>query len=460
MPHFSDLKKHNESLDFKITNVKVCIVNGLKRVCQDEILTLGFRNEPYENSTIKVITNETSSHNEIMSHRFSMIPIIFNDVETFPLEKYKFVVNVTNKSQSFVDVTTENIEMYLLETDIDSNNANEIPVTKQNTDKSMQPSALFPADRISGDHILIHNLGPGSTLHIEAMATLSNGLENALYSPVSKCIFFNTLPNMEMEKKSRVDIKLQREFPKNVDGEAFNFDFNLESIGMYDPERVILRGLIVLHDKFVKFLENTKKQINKLSVGPIKTYPNWEFTIPNEDDTLGNILYSYLFKKYITDKRIFNIISYDRVHPLVNSVTIRFGYTDDFNDDPESTFLETLLPESVSEILNIIDNLKNEWIQKFKLKSESDKIIKNRMVLEKKQEAEEAVEKGDVSESEVESEAKSEAESESEAELKPKQHFIIKKNKNNKNNKTKDENKDIDDNSSESSAVISDFSED
>jgi len=77
MAPFKDLIKKENTLNFKILNVDISIVNAIRRVLLSEIENVGFEFKPYEinNPIVKIITNTCPLHNEIILQRFALLPI-------------------------------------------------------------------------------------------------------------------------------------------------------------------------------------------------------------------------------------------------------------------------------------------------------------------------------------------------------------------------------------------------
>ncbi len=61
---------------------------------------------------IKIEVNTSELHNEFLGHRLSLLPIHYppRDISTYVKDKYDFILDVTNKGNESIDVTTKDIK--------------------------------------------------------------------------------------------------------------------------------------------------------------------------------------------------------------------------------------------------------------------------------------------------------------------------------------------------------------
>jgi DNA-directed RNA polymerase subunit L len=88
----------------------------------------------------------------------------------------------------------------------------------------------------------------------------------------------------------------------------------------------------------------------------------YEFIIDNEDDTLGNIVQSYVHNNYVRNKKNVNnmtckFIGYICPHPLKSTMIIRITLADITEKNMFITFMEKICKEIVNEIVDI----KTKW---------------------------------------------------------------------------------------------------
>jgi len=372
------------TLHFDIHNIDLSLVNALRRIIMSEVPTVGFRTEPYEKSNVKIITNTSSLHNEFISHRFGMIPIHIKNVDIYNNDEYKFILNVTNETSEIIDVTTKDIQV--LKINRAKNEYEKISDEDRN--------AMFPPDPISKNHILINRLKPdtsgqdiGEVLHIEATAVVSNGQENARWSPVSQVSFTNKVDTEKTDKvllqlkndyksKNNIDtlspqiekgiehrfniFEANRHFHVNSKNEPNIFEFKIESIGALNPKYIFMKALDILKTKINTFLINLN---NDSDIVTIKESNNLQNTIDieilNENHTLGNLIQSHFNyydelneKNFCKDKDNINYIGYYEPHPLDDKIILRIGLKKSYEKNLESSGTQY---DRISNIKNIIE---------------------------------------------------------------------------------------------------------
>ena len=81
----------NDELNFTMEDVDTSFVNALRRLILSDCETIGFNTDEYLNSDLKMLVNTSSLHNEFILHRFGLIPIYIEDVNSFYSSKYTFI---------------------------------------------------------------------------------------------------------------------------------------------------------------------------------------------------------------------------------------------------------------------------------------------------------------------------------------------------------------------------------
>ena len=122
--------------------------NTLRRIMHSHVETIGFRSAIAADGTtgdIQVEVNDTPMTNEMLAHRFGLIPIHVKDPLNFKPENFSFVLNVRNDTDRTVDVTSEDIQVF------EQRSADTEPVR-------VATDLYFPADPITKRHILIATL--------------------------------------------------------------------------------------------------------------------------------------------------------------------------------------------------------------------------------------------------------------------------------------------------------------
>jgi|TARA_B110000259_G_scaffold156940_1_gene178662 DNA-directed RNA polymerase subunit L len=381
MAPFKDLIKKENTLNFKILNVDISIVNAIRRVLLSEIENVGFEFKPYEinNPIVKIITNTCPLHNEIILQRFALLPINLppNNIIDFEQKKYKFILNKKNNTNNMLDVTTEDIEIY-----DDQNN----PLSKKETLK------IFPSNKYTDDFILITKLKPnlinnsdGDVIHIEAYASKNIPKNHAGLAFVSKCVYYNIVDDKKADKVLKERIKKYKEenssaskddidsftkdfnnldrarfFYKNDFDEANFFEFDIECEYTIKPEYLMFKSLFILNDKIDKLINNITNETFKF-VYVENTKNLYDIKIENEKHTLGNLIQSLLYNIFIREdnsKKI-SYIGYRVEHPLEDSVIIRVQINEKIKKDE----INIIFIDGLEEIQTQLRKLNKDWLE-------------------------------------------------------------------------------------------------
>ena len=226
--------------------------------------------------------------------------------------------------------------------------------------------------------------------HIEAKASISNGLENGHYCPVAVACYINTVDpqraeiglkeyidrQMETAKNIKAEPpsmeKLKRRFELTEQGRYFYindkqepnvFTFKIESVGVIPPLIVFHRAIEIVKDKITGFLSNVRSRNDKeIIINVSSNIPGgYDFLIYNEDDTLGNLLQSHLCMMYADfilpkEQQKLKFVGYKRPHPLENHIILSLQGK---NDNLEQLILDVLTP-GCNEIIKMLNRIQNE----------------------------------------------------------------------------------------------------
>lgn len=375
---FSDIIKKNNELIFNVTNIDVSILNSIRRVILSEIENVAFEYEPYnigDEQLIKITKNTCPLHNEFLQQRLSMIPINFsaNEIINFDQSKYKFVISKKNKSNEMLNVTTKDIEIY-----------NEKGTKYDNN----FISRLFPEDQYTKDHILITKLKPnlinineGDEFNVEMYATKNIAKNYAGFGVVSKCVYYNEIDDEQANKilskkieefkkenegftsedieNLKIDfnnLDRQRYFCKNEFDEPNKFVFTIESECALAPNYLFYKAILILINKIENLIIKITNE--NISFVKVKNSDNlYNLTIQNEKDTLGNLLQSLFYNKFIREdkKKDINYIGYQSPHPLENHMIIKVQFT---NKDAD---IKKIFIDGLQDIQNYLKQLNDSW---------------------------------------------------------------------------------------------------
>jgi DNA-directed RNA polymerase subunit L len=356
-------------LKFDLENLHPSFVNGIRRAILNNVDTIGFKTEPHNESEITINENTSSLHNEFLLHRIGMIPINYPDPDSFDADKYRFILDVENKSSSeIINITTNDFKV------IETTSGNEV-----------DSETFFPKNPDTGEYILITKLKPnpsgsGEKIKLEGRASKNSGELNARYSPVS-CVTFNNKKDLEKatarldelrgelrqtfeteaedlgqainqelleEKLTELETRFNildadRYFITAPNGNPSHFEFTIESCGILQSSVILNKAIYMLNTIVNRFLLNFERAIDENNdlVSIDRADSNmlaFDVTIQNENHTLGNLLQSYIIET--DESQAVNFVAYNLPHPLKKYIKLRISVAED-KIDKTSTVAET-----------------------------------------------------------------------------------------------------------------------
>lgn len=379
-------------LEFQVEGVDLGIVNALRRALMADVPTAAFRFEPLSPSTngVLVKANTSTLHNEIVGQRIGLVPINFdpNELRVFDPAQWRFSLRVKNTGNTVRAVTTKDFEVF------DQNGARVPPNVA---------AQLFPPSPVTGDHVLLlvlkpgtHGDGQGEELHAECTASMGTGRQHSRWSPVSLCFFRNrgdpaaskaaleaqvaearaagaTDGEAEALRRDWATLGAHRHFLRDEHGEPSAFDFVLETEApRLTPEFLVYKALRVLHDRVGAVAADLRRGEDGVGgVSPVAEQLQasvqqvpyvddfYEVALRGEDHTVGNLLQSLLYKRWVRDGAGSDVsfIGYHQPHPLEDRIVFKLKCAKP-NDDPRARMAEGALFVQ-SELLAIC----LEWIR-------------------------------------------------------------------------------------------------
>ena len=330
-----------ERHSFTINDIDLGIINSIRRIILSEIPVIGFYGE--DEPTIEMIINNGPLHNEFMIHRIGLIPLHISEEITEEYEDgdYKFELNVENKGNETINITTENF----------TGTYKDRNLTKEEIKK------IFPANKISKSRILITRLRHKEHIHFKAIAIKRTGKLNASFSPVSLSNFYF----IENEKEFKDNIlDKQRNYIKNEYGDPNSIEFQIEPANGLSYRYLFAKSIDIIINKLETIIEKLGNK--EIPIEPVDNCENsFNFKIDNEDDTLGNLIQSLLHNKYVRENKKYrefdcSYVGYICPHPLISQLIVRFSLSTDLIEVYEQFFID-----NCKEIIKIMEDLKIEW---------------------------------------------------------------------------------------------------
>lgn len=357
--------------NFEIANVDLSIVNSIRRVILADIPNVAFAFDPYDEAKNDVVFLDNSSalHNEFMGHRVSLIPInlTLQEIKNWGNTDFNFEVKVKNVGTEKVMVTSHDISVLQNGTSV----------------KASMRDRLFPANEITGEHILITKLKPnpfnakeGEALHCQMTARLGSAKEHARWSHVSLCTYINLVdekaadraynemiktidPSLTEEEKNRAInrfncIDRNRIFYKNEYDEPNRFKFMLETVNsMMLPHELVTEALSILINKMISVPSEEKSEIHVLNADDHL----YMIKIRDEGHTIGNLIQSLVYNLYIRDKPTIQYVGYYQPHPLENDVVIKLRH----NEISTTEGVRRFVQEASDKIVTMLEEILKEW---------------------------------------------------------------------------------------------------
>jgi len=352
--------EHKLRASFRLKNTNVTIANTLRRAIISDAPSVAFRTEPADKSDVVISVNTTPLVNEMIALRIGLIPINADPL-TFDPEAYEFVLDMENRENEIIDVTASNFKVYKRNEENPLDEPVQVPT-----------ETFFPPDPITKETALITRLrprwnptAPYERLALRAKASISSGQENVRWSPTSQCSYAYTMVDKDSDnpevqeyirrvfnawlkdtkKISNPDapelieqiatfrrefdtMEIQRCYFKDAKGEANDFTFFIESVGILTVPTIVDAGLasiIALMERYSSLDAELPDNI-RLQQGDAR-FPCIDVYFEHEGHTLGNLLSTYLTENNIEamgDPRL-SYVGYKIPHPLRPEMFVRIA---------------------------------------------------------------------------------------------------------------------------------------
>jgi DNA-directed RNA polymerase alpha subunit len=315
-------KKLNR-ISIETKDVDLSILNGIRRILLMDIPILGFIGNGID-STVNIIENTTVLNNEIIANRIALIPL---EVSEEYNDKY---ISGENKLEIELNVScTENIKL----------------ITTQDLTVIIDKQEV--KNFFKKPYITITKLRKNESLHLKAEAVKETGRKNASFNIVSGATVYNKPKEPFTSTKSIIE--QERDC---IEGEyVLEFEIINNTIShkymLSKAIDILINKLTVLSDKStIEKFENNEE--------------TYDFNIPDENDTIGNIIQSYIFDNYVISKNktvdncICTYIGYIVKHPLDKVLTIRITLKDAKSTEEYVKFLKIVCNEIIENKLHPI----------------------------------------------------------------------------------------------------------
>jgi len=308
-----DKTKGSSILQFDINGKEInyVIINTLRRMVLSKVPIYAFTN-----FTIKL--NNSIFHNDFIKNQIKNLPVwgIDNKIEIY--EELKVTKNkVINEIENLEDdvelsvdkkIDSTSLEQLTMYVDYNNKSNDNITVT---TDHA---KFYFGQKQIPNPYstpIQLVKLQPNQNINFTAVTSIGIEIENAIFSPVSICVY--------EEKKEN------------------EFRFNIESRGQILEKVILHRVIIILNKNLEKILEQVTENLNNTEL-------SGQIEIKNEDHTIGNLITHGL-----QNHKNITFASYHLPHPLENRVIIEYKL--------KSGKFKDVLKEVINEYIELYNKL-------------------------------------------------------------------------------------------------------
>ena len=371
----------NGKIQFQLNPTYVSYANTLRRLCMTHVETVGFRADILEDgatSDVAVEANSTPMTNEMLAHRFGLLPINVKNPSAWDPEKYVFTLDVTNEDiDKAKDVFASDIKVMEKQGELNVH---------------VPSSSFFPPNPITRQTCLVATLKPmipGGTpeeIRLKAKATVGIGRENARFIPTTQCAYKYTLDTNEANRKQVFDdwvirskmikdpssletdaekkAQLVREFETleinrcylkdEKTGEPYSFDFVIESAGVLSPEYIVLRACEMGASLCEKYT-STVFPDNLIVQESDSRFSAFDFFFQKEDHTLGNLIQTWIDAHKIDSGEV-TFVAYDIPHPLRDEMVLRIGVA----DGKEAT-ARSVLSEAMASCQAMFRSWRDNW---------------------------------------------------------------------------------------------------
>ena len=364
-----DLKEEDGLMSFTISNIDVSYVNAIRRTILSDIPIVCFKTTPYEENKANILINTTRLNNEILKQRLSCIPICIPNLEDTPIKNYLLEVDVENKIDITVIVTTKDFNIK----DISSNT-----YLDEGLQKKIFPPFIPPTG--SGEYYIdfvrlrprISDEIPGERIKFTCEFSVSTARDDSMFNVTGTCAY-GCSPDPEKmaeqleirkqkwkdEDKKEAEIKFEAANWKLLEGLRYvkknSFDFVLQTVGIYENELIIIKASQILLQK----LEVLKKSLmqDEVEIKPSEnTMENcYDITLENEDYTIGNILNYELYAIFYRDLKLLDYVGFKKLHPHDLNSLLRVALTD---KTKSVSTVKTMLVKVIEEAITKIGGIK------------------------------------------------------------------------------------------------------
>jgi len=363
------LEETDNIFQFTLAGLNVSLANALRRTIQDDIPAYVF-----DINACKIDINTGRLHNEILKHRLQCIPVhakvlvedwLLKRPDHNIFEKYVMELDVQNDGEQTIYVTTVDFKI--------KNKATGRYLS------SAEMERLFPKDRLTNSNIIFARLRskisdsvPGEHLKLSCEFQISSAAVNSAFTVVCCSVYGNTIDveaankaweNAELkiredatkrgESLDAAELAFQKKNFQILDRQRYyvsdSFDFNIESIGVYEPRELCKNACAILTHQFDELAEDIDTRDDLIHTSETTMENCFDFVLEHNDYTIGKVLEFILYDKGFVakgSKPTIQFCGFKKLHPHDEHSIIRVSY---IAKEADKNWLKNDLKEACKE---------------------------------------------------------------------------------------------------------------
>lgn len=356
-PLVTNQKEVKNILQFTLSNVNVSLANAIRRTILSDIECIVFKTTPYEENKAEISVNTTSLNNEILKQRLSCIPIHHLHTTGIPLSDLLLEIDVENKTEDIMYVTTEDFK-----------------VRNIKTDKYLNSSEIFPVNKDTGGYIDFVRLKPkisdeipGEKLQMTCEFSIGTAKENGMFNVASTCSYGCTPDAERMDKELSKLVQKWKDEKADVDFESKNwrlldgmritkkdsFDFVIDSIGVYTNKELVVMACNSLIKKLKYQLSLLDASEIHIASSKTTMAHSFDITLVNEDYTIGKVIEYMFYTKFFEGAEVLSYCGFVKMHPHDKNSLIRIAFKEPVDMSMIQSLFRDCLEDAIQDFMKI-----------------------------------------------------------------------------------------------------------
>jgi DNA-directed RNA polymerase subunit L len=347
--NINNQSEENNELKFVLSGVDISIANAIRRTILSDIPIVVFRAFGGESSDAIFTANTGRLNNEILSQRLSCIPIhIQPNSEEYNIEDLLLELDEENTTDVLRILTTDNFKLRIISTGehLSKQKCTDIFKPFQSITGESYPIQFARLRQRISDEI------PGEKISMTCKLSIASASDNSMFNVVGTCAY-----GMTVDEASATDSLNVKQQKWRADGmaeplieiESLNwgfldkkritipnsFDFIIGTVGPISNTDIVATSCQILMNRCHRIIESIR---SGLMVASNENDFSIEYTLENEDYTIGNVISHLLFKNYFENKQTITFCGFKKLHPHDTDGIIRIM----FKDSEDSSSLKSL----------------------------------------------------------------------------------------------------------------------